>query len=923
MREARPRGRKRMPAATGLRGRGWMTYAAICLGFAAAGPGAAATSPRVESVRVEGNRVLSTAEVRARLGLVAGLAFDSLAASAGLDALLGRYREVGRLAASARLWLEGDSARPEVRVRVEEGPAARVDSFAVLGAAALDWGALRPSLELRPGAAFGPGALERDVARILDAYAERGHPYASLRPQDFAEGPGGLSFRYAVDEGPEVRLARLEVEGVTRTDTLRVLRQAGLRVGEIFDRSRVEHAVWRLRRLGAFDRADAGLLAGGGSGTLRYRVHEGGTSSAQGVIGWSSESHTLTGLFDLQLQNLGGGRSGRFRLDARGNGVTDYELAAREPMVFGSPLTLEGGLGQHLEDTLYTQTRVRAGLEAEVFPFALATVGAEWERVVAGVGPVLVERISRLRVSLEWDRRDDPLAPTGGILLRLRSSFGSRSREFRAGGAEGGTLREDELDAEAYLRPAGAGRVVALRGFARGLRSPEHPAPAYRQYLLGGATTLRGYREQQFRGPVVGLASAEWRWLAGEAGSYAFVFLDAGFVRLEFAAGGDYAAVNLVRLGYGGGVRVPTRLGLLGVDYAWGESTSPLGGKIHVSVRSRLMSRLQELEAAHPALVTPDSPTQRVAGSPIEGFRTVRHAAPMMSLLNTYSVDELREFDARLRKASGREVLDYCVELKIDGVAVSLTYRDGVFVEGATRGDGVQGDDITGNLRTIQALPLRLRGPAARGELVVRGECYMAWPEFEAYNRACEESGGDPLSNPRNGTAGSLKLLDPREVARRPLTYFAYTLVEPARRGVTTQAGALEGMRGAGLRVNPFATRARGLDEVLAAVEAWRTRRDTLEYDTDGLVIKVDELALHAELGATAKAPRWGVAFKYPPPEAETTLLDVLFQVGRMGQVTPVAVLEPVSLRGIVIARATLHNFEDVARKDLRVGDRG
>ena len=336
----------------------------------------------------------------------------------------------------------------------------------------------------------------------------------------------------------------------------------------------------------------------------------------------------------------------------------------------------------------------------------------------------------------------------------------------------------------------------------------------------------------------------------------------------------------------------------------------------------RLLRRLEQLEGEHPELVTPDSPTQRVGGSPTEGFRTVRHRVPMMSLSNTYSEDELREFDTRLRKLTGRASLDYSVELKIDGVAVSLRYQDGAFALGATRGDGAQGDDITANLRTLRSLPLRLRGAAARGEVEVRGECYMARPDFEAFNRAREAAGEKPLLNPRNGTAGSLKLLDPREVARRPLSYFVYTLVEPGRHRVARQSQALEWMREAGLRVNPHAEAAHGIEEVLRACERWRTRRERLDYDTDGLVIKVDDLGLYPELGATAKAPRWGVAYKFGSLDATTRLLEVVCQVGRMGHVTPVAVLEPVELLGTVITRATLHNFEDVARKDLRVGDR-
>ncbi len=336
----------------------------------------------------------------------------------------------------------------------------------------------------------------------------------------------------------------------------------------------------------------------------------------------------------------------------------------------------------------------------------------------------------------------------------------------------------------------------------------------------------------------------------------------------------------------------------------------------------RLLRKLEELERAHPALLTPDSPTQRVGEPLTAGFASVTHRVPMMSLQNTYSEEELREFDARLRKATERDVLDYSVELKIDGVAVSLRFEEGRFVLGATRGDGEVGDDVTGNLRTIEALPLVLRGAGGKGAVEVRGECYMERADFRRYNLAREVEGEKPLLNPRNGTAGSLKLLNPAEVAKRPLTYFVYTLVEARRQGLRTQAEALAWMRDAGLRVNPRSHSARGIEELLTAVESWRAAREELEYDTDGLVIKLDELALCDQLGATTRAPRWGIAYKFGSQDATTTLRDVTFQVGRMGQVTPVAELEPVELLGTVIRRATLHNFEDLARKDLRIGDR-
>ena len=333
-----------------------------------------------------------------------------------------------------------------------------------------------------------------------------------------------------------------------------------------------------------------------------------------------------------------------------------------------------------------------------------------------------------------------------------------------------------------------------------------------------------------------------------------------------------------------------------------------------------LMHALQEAEARHPEWVTADSPTQRIGGEPISGFRTVGHRFPMLSLANAYTLEELREFDARVRKGLDREEVEYAVELKIDGVGVSLRYEDGVFVQGLSRGDGRSGDDITANLRTVAGLPLRLSGEPPKS-LEVRGEIYMRRDDFEAVNwrrAAAEET---EFANPRNLSAGTLKMLDARLVAERPLRIFLYTVIEPEAHGQRSQTEALEWLRSLGLPVNPETRRAAGVSEIESWIEEWNRRRRGLPFDADGLVIKVDDLQAQARLGATAKSPRWGLAFKFETESAVTRLLDIELQVGRTGAVTPVARLSPISLVGTTVSRATLHNQEEIRRKDIRVGD--
>ena len=335
-----------------------------------------------------------------------------------------------------------------------------------------------------------------------------------------------------------------------------------------------------------------------------------------------------------------------------------------------------------------------------------------------------------------------------------------------------------------------------------------------------------------------------------------------------------------------------------------------------------LYRELADLERERPDLVDPDSPTQRVARGLLSGFQSVRHSAPMLSLDNTYSLEELAEFDARVRKGLGKDRVDYAVEPKVDGVAVHLRFEDGRFALGLTRGDGERGDDITANLRTIRSIPLRLAGRSVPKELDVRGEVYMETRGFERMNEKRAKAGEKTFMNPRNATTGSLKTLDTGVTATRPLQVYVYQLVHPERHGVETHLEGLALVKRLGLRVNPDNQLARGFEQVDEACRAWESRREKLPYGVDGLVIKVNDLADAERLGKTAKSPRWGIAYKFGTHEAETTLQRIDLQVGRTGVVTPVAILEPVTLLGTVVSRATLHNFDELERKDIREGDR-
>ncbi len=335
-----------------------------------------------------------------------------------------------------------------------------------------------------------------------------------------------------------------------------------------------------------------------------------------------------------------------------------------------------------------------------------------------------------------------------------------------------------------------------------------------------------------------------------------------------------------------------------------------------------LMRELRDLERAYPELLTPDSPTQRVGGKASSAFATVTHAEPLLSLDNAYSEDDLRAFDERVRKGradASDELVTYIAELKIDGLSIALTYEDGLLVRGATRGDGVHGEDVTGNVRAIRAIPLRLTGPApARVE--VRGEVYLPRASFVRINCEREEAGEPLFANPRNAAAGTMRNLDPGLVAGRRLSAFIYQAVLDDG-GAGTHAATLETMKSWGLPTEPNWTVCVGIDALLAFCRRWAEERRGLPFETDGVVIKVDNLSERRQLGTTSKFPRWAIAFKFPAEQKTTRLKQIAVNVGRTGAVTPFAVLEPVFLAGSTISMATLHNPDDIARKDIREGD--
>jgi DNA ligase (NAD+) len=337
----------------------------------------------------------------------------------------------------------------------------------------------------------------------------------------------------------------------------------------------------------------------------------------------------------------------------------------------------------------------------------------------------------------------------------------------------------------------------------------------------------------------------------------------------------------------------------------------------------QLLEDLQKLEEAHPELLTPDSPTQRVGGRPAEGFPEVVHTRQMLSLDNSYNIDELRAFDDRCRRLAEGRSLEYVAELKIDGLSLSLQYEQGLLARGVTRGDGRIGEDVTQNARTIRSVPLRLRPDAKRIDagLEVRGEVFIPRDVFERTNAEREELGEPRFANPRNAAAGAIRQLDSRLVAKRKLDMFAYDLLVNGRKPFPTHWESLEWLEKAGFRVNPHKKLCTTIDEVIDFANEKEALRDELGYEIDGLVVKVNSTALQDEFGATSKAPRWAIAYKYPARQASTKILDIFVSVGRTGALTPVALMEPVVLAGTTVSRSTLHNDDEIKRLGVKIGD--
>ncbi len=331
-----------------------------------------------------------------------------------------------------------------------------------------------------------------------------------------------------------------------------------------------------------------------------------------------------------------------------------------------------------------------------------------------------------------------------------------------------------------------------------------------------------------------------------------------------------------------------------------------------------LLKKLEALETQHPDLITSDSPTQRIGGEPLKGFTTVEHKIPMLSLDNAYSHDELREFDERVKK--NITDVEYICEPKIDGVSIALIYENGIFIRGATRGDGIKGDDITSNLRTIRSIPLRLQGLDIQNA-EVRGEVYFPISSFKKFNKEQEKKEEQVFANPRNAAAGSLRQLDPRIVASRPLDTYLY-YISHSDKDFKSQEKSLETLRAAGFRVNPLIEKASSIEDAISYCKTLETKRETLDYEIDGVVLKVNSFEQQRKLGSTIKHPRWAIAFKFTAKQATTRLKDIVIQVGRTGTLTPVAILEPIQVGGVTVSRATLHNFDELKRKDIRIGDR-
>ena len=340
----------------------------------------------------------------------------------------------------------------------------------------------------------------------------------------------------------------------------------------------------------------------------------------------------------------------------------------------------------------------------------------------------------------------------------------------------------------------------------------------------------------------------------------------------------------------------------------------------------RLMNQLKKLEAEHPELITPDSPTQRVGGKPREGVVKAAHSSPMLSLDNTYNVDDLRNWERRVHELSGRKDIDYVCELKLDGMSLALVYESGRLVRGITRGDGTVGEDVTLNVRTVRSIPLsiskeKLKAAGIPGDFEVRGEMLMPLAAFRKMNQQREEKGLSLFANPRNATAGTVRQLEPSIVAQRRLDYFGYMLLRDGRTFFDRHWESLNALDGAGFKVNPSRKLAKSFDEVWRFIEQEETKREKLPYEIDGIVVKVDRTALQKELGYTGKAPRWAIAYKYAARAGITQIEGILWQVGRTGKLTPVAMLKPVPIGGTTVSRATLHNMDEIERLGVKIGD--
>jgi DNA ligase (NAD+) len=340
----------------------------------------------------------------------------------------------------------------------------------------------------------------------------------------------------------------------------------------------------------------------------------------------------------------------------------------------------------------------------------------------------------------------------------------------------------------------------------------------------------------------------------------------------------------------------------------------------------KLMNKLKNLEAEHPELATPDSPTVRVGGVPREGFQTVRHARAMLSLDNAFSYDALKAWDKRVREAAGKAEIEYIAEHKFDGLSISLQYEDGILVRGVTRGDGTTGEDVTPNVKTIRSVPLQvdtavLKKAKLSADFEVRGEIMMTRKSFEALNRQQEESGGKIFVNPRNAAAGAVRMLDPKITASRKLDFFAYYLYIDGKVPFAKHSDSLQALQQMRFRASSDWKLCDGIDVVIDYCTGWDEKREKLPYEIDGVVIKVNDTGLQNELGFTSKAPRWAIAYKYPARQERTVVKDIVVQVGRTGTLTPVAMLEPVQVGGVTVSRSTLHNMDEIERLGVQIGD--